>query len=398
MQTGAVIGDARRRALRDSIDHVSPCVDIVYVIADLLLGGAQKGLLTLVDLGVVRPERTHLVVLGRGDPSMIEGVCRRGPWGGLDLCDKGPAPWRWAVGGWKLARLLARTRPKMVVLSLEPPNLVGRCLRPFFPRMTFCSFEHSSLYRRRLYRMLFPLLSPAVDVVLYDSPATRHGIEPSYSSRARHWIEVPLYVLDPTLPTKADYRIGASVQILSVGRLVPAKNQSLLLRIIAELRRRGWPVTCEIVGEGPLRRELERLRAALGVEGYVHLPGQDTRWQEKAFRFDLYLQTSEHEGACLTVLEAMAAGLPIMATAVGEIPRHLAGGAGIALGSRDPAAIADVIEALLHDETKRAALGRAARAKVQALYDAQEVRTRLQKTVGKLLGDEMPATFGGHRE
>lgn len=377
--------------MRDSIDHVSPCVDIVYVIADLLLGGAQKGLLTLVDLGVVRPERTHLVVLGQGDPSMIESVRRRGPWGGLDLCDKGPAPWRWVVGGWKLARLLARTRPKTVVLSLEPPNLVGRCLRPFFPRITFCSFEHNSRYRRLLYRMLFPLLSPAVDVVLYDSPATRHGIEPFYSSRARHWIEVPLYVRDPTLPTKADYRIGASVQILSVGRLVPAKDQSLLLRIIAELRRRGWPVTCEIVGEGPLRRELERLRSALGLEGYVNLPGQDTCWQEKAFRFDLYLQTSEHEGACLTVLEAMAAGLPVVATAVGEIPAHLEGGAGRAVASREPEVLADAVESMLRDEAARAALGRTARAKVEVRYAAEAIANRLCKVTSDYLGVVKPA-------
>lgn len=392
MQTGAVSPDGRRRVSRDSIDHVSPCVDMVYVIADLLLGGAQKGLLQLVDLGVVRPERTHLVVLGGGDPHLIESVRERGPWAGLTLFERGAAPWRWVVAGCALARLLLRARPRVVVLSLEPPNLVGRCLRPFFPRITFCSFEHSSRYRRRLYRILFPLLSPAIDIVLYDSPATRRGVEPFYSARARQWIEVPLYVHDPNLPKKSDYRIGRAVRILSVGRLVPAKDQALLLHTVAELRRRGWPVTCDIVGEGPLRTELEQLAAALGLADHLNLCGQDTCWQNWAPECDIYLQTSEHEGLCLTVLEAMAAGLPVVATAVGEIPAYLHGNAGIVVTDRTPAALADAVVSLLRDEAARAALGRTARAKVEALYAAEAIANRLRNLVGGRLGIAIPAS------
>jgi Glycosyltransferase len=144
-------------------------------------------------------------------------------------------------------------------------------------------------------------------------------------------------------------------------------------------------VTCEIVGEGPLRPALEALVAELGLSADVRLTGQDAAWQQRAWQFDLYVQTSEHEGACLTVLEAMAAGLPIVATAVGEIPAHLAGGAGIAVTTRDHLTLADSVESLLRDEASRSRLGRTARAKVRTFYGAEELRGRLQRLAAALL-------------
>jgi glycosyltransferase involved in cell wall biosynthesis len=156
-------------------------------------------------------------------------------------------------------------------------------------------------------------------------------------------------------------------------------------------------VTCEIVGEGPLRPALERLALDLGLSADVRLTGQDATWQQRAREFDLYLQTSEHEGACLTVLEAMAVGLPIVATAVGEIPSHLADGAGIALSSHDPATLVDTVESLLCDEPARAALGRSARAKVQALYAPEQVRARLRTVAGLDRGALTPSPFAENR-
>jgi glycosyltransferase involved in cell wall biosynthesis len=248
VQTEALSGQQCPAGSTEPLVRDERPADTVYVLADLLIGGAQMGLVRLVALGFLSPARTHLLVLGRNDPEMLRAVLDRGPWAGLTLCERGPAPWRWAVGGLALTRLLARLRPRLVVLSLEPANLVGRFLRPFFPQSVFCSFEHNSRYRRRLYRLLFPLLSRGIDAVLYDSPATRAGVERFYGPRTRQWLEVPLFVFDPSVPSKRDYALGSVARILSVGRLVPAKDQALLLRVVAELRRRGFAVTCEIVG------------------------------------------------------------------------------------------------------------------------------------------------------
>lgn len=336
------------------------------------------GLVRLVDLDFLSPSRTHLLVLGPADPQMLRAVVDRGPWAGLTLCQRGPSWLRWCLGGLTLARLLARLRPQLVVLSLEPANLVGRLLRPFFRQPIFCSFEHNSRYRRWLYRVIFSLLTGGIDAVLFDAHATKAGVERFYGRGKRMWIHVPLFVFDPDLPAKDDYAIADTVRILSVGRLVPAKDHPLLLRTIADLRRRGVRLTCEIVGEGPLRPFLEQLALELGVADLVTFSGQDVNWRKRARLFDIYLQTSEHEGACLTVLEAMAAGLPVVATAVGEIPAHLAEGAGIAVDGRCPSELATSISRLLDDEPARSSLGRRARTRVAELYGKNQVVSRLR--------------------
>ncbi len=397
MQTGRLIDDTDNRRVASVAAAPGSSVETVYVLADLLMGGAQTGLVRLVALGFVRPAETALVVLGPADEAMLDRVRGCGPWAELVILAEGSAPRRWATGALLLARLLRRLKPRLVVLSLAPSNLVGRLVRPCAHRALFCTFEHNSRYPRWPCRVLLTILSPAIDAVLYDSAATRAGVERYFLRPPRAWIEVPLFVIDPSRRPKARYGTGQVPRLLSVGRLVRAKGQALLLEVISELARRGVRVSCEIVGDGPLRGELERRCAALELAEWVKFVGQDPDWETRASAFDIYVQTSEYEGACLTILEAMQAGLPVVATAVGEIPRHLAGGAGITVANRDPVAFADAIEALLHDESKRAALGRAARAKVRALYDPQEVRARLQRTVGELLGGEMPASFGWHR-
>ncbi len=368
------IGDGRRSVDRRKSDRhtVGPAVTnhaTIYVIACLEVGGAQTGLLRLVELGFLDPPSTYLLSLGPADPSMRRAIERCGPWAGLTILERGWPPLRWAVGAVSLVGLLVRYRPSSAILSLEPANLVGRFLRPFFPKTIFCSFEHSSRYRRRLYRILFPLLARCIDVVLYDSMATRRGIEPCYRRSRPRWFHVPLFLVDPTKPTKADWTIGDVLRLLSVGRLVPAKNPMLLLDIVAELRRRGIEVYCEIVGEGPLRAELERRLDALGLRSAVRLVGQDTAWRDRAPSFDVYVQTSEHEGACLTVLEAMQAGLPVVATAAGEIPDHLSDGAGIVVEPPTADAFADAIEQLAQDASRRRKLGRTASARVAECFD-----------------------------
>lgn len=352
-------------------------LEAVYLIGCLRLGGAQTGLLRLVDFGFLNPRATHLVSLGPACPNLLGELLARGPWGGLTIVRRGPAPARWVAGAVVLAGLLARSRPQLVILSLEPSNLIGRLLAILFRRIRFLSFEHSSRYRRWIYRAFLPILSGRIEVVLHDSKATRLGVERYYRGDRTVWLEVPLFVAKPGRAVKAHYDIGSSLRLLSVGRLVPAKDHALLLDVVAELNRRGVRVHCELVGEGPLRGILELRRTALGLDRAFVFKGEDPDWQDRAAEFDIYVQTSEQEGAALTVLEAMEVGLPVVATAVGEIRRYLADGAGIALSTRCPREIADVIEQLAGDTDGRARLGRRASARIREQFDESAIGASL---------------------
>ncbi len=106
--------------------------------------------------------------------------------------------------------------------------------------------------------------------------------------------------------------------IINVGSLTPVKNQAMLLRAVA----RAPGVRLKIVGEGPLRGELQRLAAELGIADRVRFAGEIDHGQMPAVYHaaDLFAQSSRHEAQGMAVLEAAACGLPVIGTAVGVLP------------------------------------------------------------------------------
>jgi glycosyltransferase involved in cell wall biosynthesis len=115
---------------------------------------------------------------------------------------------------------------------------------------------------------------------------------------------------------------GASAPFVfgTVGRLVPVKNQRLLLEAFALLAARRPGCRLEILGDGPLREELGAFSRSLGIAGAVAFHGSSLEVPTFLRRLNTFVLTSSSEGLPLTILEAMAAGLPVVATAVGGIP------------------------------------------------------------------------------
>jgi glycosyltransferase involved in cell wall biosynthesis len=140
----------------------------------------------------------------------------------------------------------------------------------------------------------------------------------------------------------------------TVGRLVPVKDYPLFLATAAEIRRRLWPARFTIVGDGPLRDELLRLSRELQLDDCVHF----VRFQPDLTAFydtlDLYLSTSLHEGIPMSVLEAMARGVPVVAPRVGGLPEILASDhADNLIAGRDPTTWASRCLDLLTDDGLR---------------------------------------------
>lgn len=116
--------------------------------------------------------------------------------------------------------------------------------------------------------------------------------------------------------------------ILCVARLVKVKNLGLLLEAIAGLKRRGKALRCVVIGEGPERAELETVRQRLGLEDVVELPGAASQaevlnWWQRA---RIGVLTSQSEGMPVSLMEAAACGVPVVATRVGGIPELVADG------------------------------------------------------------------------
>ena len=170
-----------------------------------------------------------------------------------------------------------------------------------------------------------------------------------------------------------------SMVIGCVARLDPVKDHGTLLRAYARLARAHPTVHLLLVGEGPQRPVLEREVAQLGLAGRVHFAGARSNRPNLHGLVDISVLTSQSEGFPNTIVEAMAAGRPVVATRVGGVPDAVEHGrTGLLVDPGDDEALAVALDALLTDEVKRATLGREARERARRLYHRDRVLPELE--------------------
>jgi glycosyltransferase involved in cell wall biosynthesis len=182
------------------------------------------------------------------------------------------------------------------------------------------------------------------------------------------------YGLDemPSLPselTPEQAGVPASVPLaLAIGRLIPQKDHQTLLRAFVDVRARQPAAMLAILGDGPLAAETRALVRELGLDGAVVLPGRlETRdWLQRA---DVFVHTSRWEGFGIVLLEAMLAGLPIVATRVSAVPEIVADGeTGLLVPPGNSSALALALGELLADPPRARALGTAGRARAKSHF------------------------------
>jgi glycosyltransferase involved in cell wall biosynthesis len=202
-----------------------------------------------------------------------------------------------------------------------------------------------------------------------DDQMAHYGVSPA---RTRVWyLGVHLDHLDRVL---AEARpdpgpAGEWLTLVFAGRLVPLKGVDILLRAVARLG--GCPVRLLVVGEGPERPCLEAMAQDLGLCDRVSFLGQRTH--EEVYRAlagaHLYVHAARHEALGFTILEAMASGLPVVATAVEGIPEAVADGqSGLLVPPESPEALAQAIGWMLDHENERQAMGQAGRRIVEQRF------------------------------
>lgn len=166
--------------------------------------------------------------------------------------------------------------------------------------------------------------------------------------------------------------------ILSVGRLVWEKDYEVTVAIAARVTASHPHARFLIVGDGPLRVDITRSIERLGVSRSVVLLGERDDVPDLLAASDIYLNTSCSEGLSNAVMEAMAAGLPVVATAVGGTPELVREGeTGFLLMPGDTALAVSRIEQLIADARLRHTLGDRARQRIASEYDVEAMLGRL---------------------
>ena len=167
--------------------------------------------------------------------------------------------------------------------------------------------------------------------------------------------------------------------LLFVGRLERIKGLDVLLPAIGILRDRGTLVSLRVIGEGSERRALEAMSRTLGLESQVEFTGAllDVRPYLRLSAFGVL--PSRSEGQSVSVMEMMAAGLPVIATAVGGTPELVTHGiTGYLAPPEDSTGLADTIGVALHDRENNSDLGARARAYALDHFSAEAMQARYQ--------------------
>jgi glycosyltransferase involved in cell wall biosynthesis len=173
---------------------------------------------------------------------------------------------------------------------------------------------------------------------------------------------------------------------VTVGSLQPNKNLQFLIEVLAEVKRRGHKLTLDIFGEGPLRRDLEAKARSLGVAEQVRLRGYDADVRNSLPGFRAYVHARPTETCSLAIIEAMAAGLPVVAPNLGGTGEMFEDGVeGRYWPLDDTAKAAAILQEVLVSEEARSKMGVAARERFQRKFDAHLVGARL---VSFLVGEE----------
>jgi glycosyltransferase involved in cell wall biosynthesis len=188
------------------------------------------------------------------------------------------------------------------------------------------------------------------------------GLTPANVLLCRHGVDLDRF--------SGDRREPQAGRILSVGRLVEKKGFEVLVRACGELRRGGIDFELRIIGSGPLRDELLALAESEGIADAVHLMGSLSQAQVAAelaaaevFALTpMVMPNGDRDGIPNVVLEAMAAGVPVVASAVSGIPEVIEDGVnGRLVPPRSPGLLAEALTELLCDVPQRARLAEAAR-------------------------------------
>jgi len=209
---------------------------------------------------------------------------------------------------------------------------------------------------------------------------------------ARQVVDAPARVIYPGVavrqrnPPALGPRAATETIIGAAGRLVRLKGLDALLHAVATLRGEFPGLRVEIAGSGPERARLEQLRDQLQLQSCVEFLGWINDLASVLPRWDIFVMPSLEEGFGISALDAMAEGLPVVATRVGGVPELVENGkTGWLTAPRDIEALTSRIRLLLNSPEQRLAMGAVARARVQDHFSLAQMCENFGKLYEELL-------------
>lgn len=377
-------------------------VKIAYVIGTLDLGGSERQLVALAK-GLDRSRFLPVVFCLTATGPLV-----------ADLEEAGVQVRCFGLRGLKVWRNPIRVARCLLAffadLKKEKPEIVhGLLFHAYVPAAFFGRIARVLIVitsRRSLghfkagkphYLLAERLANRMTDLIVANSEAVKRDVirqekvEPSKIRVIYNGIEPSLYNVPPDPTLRASLGVPEKTKVVGVvANLIHYKGHRFFLQACHEVKRKIPEVRFLLIGDGPLRRELEGLAAALSLEKDVLFLGSRQDIPELLALMDVAVLPSLEEGFPNAVLEAMAAGKPVVATRVGGIPEAVIHGeTGLLVQPKDPQALADAILALLDDPQLAEEMGRAGQERVKKEFSLDRMIREMEGLYEELLSRKL---------
>lgn len=378
---------------------------IAHIVYSLGTGGLENGLVHLINR--IPPDRyRHAVVCLTESGPFAQRIVRPG----VEVISLGGGQGHDFRLYWKLWRVLRSLGPT-IVHTRNLATLEAQIPAFFLPGVKTIHGVHGrDIFdlegRNRRYNLLRKMLRPLVGRYITVSRDLRDwliraiGVPPGKVVQIYNGVDHERFAPGP-VPARlapAGFLPEGALVIGTVGRLAGVKDQASLLEAFQRLvSRHPAPLRLVIAGDGPLRPSLEAQARKLGIASQVWITGDRNDVPEILRLFDLFALPSLGEGISNTILEAMASGLPIVATRVGGNPELVTEGEnGLLVPSGDPAALAAALARLLGDPALRVAMGKAGRQRIETTFSWNRAVAGYLAVYDRVLGGRpLPASEAG---
>jgi sugar transferase (PEP-CTERM/EpsH1 system associated) len=370
---------------------------VVHVVHRLTVGGLENGLVNVIntlDRGLYR----HAIVCMTDDTGFSQRLQR----GDVEIVQVHKQPGKDPASYWRLLGVLRRLQPS-IVHTRNLPTLEAQAVAAMAGVRARIHGEHgrdvfdldgSSRKYNILRRVIRPLVTHyvAVSADLRDWLMRVVGVEPGRITRICNGVDADKF--HPRLNGRnvgpAGFIAPDSFVVGTVGRMATVKDQTTLVRAFIACMARNPAAAPRmrlvLVGDGHLRNECAALISAAGVMDRVWMPGERDDVAEILRMLDVFVLPSIAEGMSNTILEAMATGLPVVATRVGGNPELVDERTGVLVPRSDPDAMAQALASYCEDPPKAKRHGKAARARVEGEFSLTRMVSEYARVYASVLG------------
>ncbi len=285
-----------------------------------------------------------------------------------------------AISAWSDWDPASRARARAVVRRVQPRLImcVGRTAHRLMARVAPKSIPIVPMVQKRRFDHNFRYNGVLVAAEHRRLTLIEDGVA------AENVVVIPNAVRLPR--PKRDYRLSLPVKLAALGRLHEKKGFGVLISAVAELVAKRIDCLCAIAGEGPERGDLEARIARADLQNRITLPGWTDRVAEFLSPADIFVLPSFQEDFPLAVLDAMASGMPIVASGIDGPKDFLVDGkTALLVPPNDSPALTSALTRMINDSSLRESLGRAARAEAERQYSLDAIGRRLASALENVL-------------